>query len=126
MVRCADGTLYTGYACDPERRTKVHNTGRGAKYTARRLPVSLVYWEAMQITQRRAETRVSGEAADARREGSARSPAVVSYTFTGTELSGNRTLKVAPFPSPGLSALMVPPCISTMWRAIASPRPSPP
>ena len=45
MVRCADGTLYTGYARDPERRTKVHNTGRGAKYTARRLPVSLVYSE---------------------------------------------------------------------------------
>ena len=45
MVRCADGTLYTGYARDPERRTQVHNTGRGAKYTARRLPVALVYWE---------------------------------------------------------------------------------
>ena len=45
MVRCADGTLYTGYARDPERRTKAHNAGRGAKYTARRLPVSLVYWE---------------------------------------------------------------------------------
>jgi putative endonuclease len=45
MVRCADGTLYTGYARDPERRTLVHNAGRGAKYTARRLPVSLVYWE---------------------------------------------------------------------------------
>ena len=39
MVRCADGTLYTGYARDPERRAKVHNAGRGAKYTARRLPV---------------------------------------------------------------------------------------
>ena len=46
MVRCADGTLYTGYARDPERRTKVHNTGRGAKYTATRLPVSLVYSES--------------------------------------------------------------------------------
>ena len=45
MVRCRDGTLYTGYARDPERRAKVHNAGRGAKYTARRLPVSLVYWE---------------------------------------------------------------------------------
>ena len=45
IVRCADGTLYTGYARDPERRTQIHNTGRGAKYTARRLPVSLVYWE---------------------------------------------------------------------------------
>jgi putative endonuclease len=45
IVRCADGTLYTGYARDPERRTKIHNAGRGAKYTRRRLPVSLVYWE---------------------------------------------------------------------------------
>jgi putative endonuclease len=45
IVRCADGTLYTGYARDPERRTRVHNAGRGAKYTARRLPVLLVYWE---------------------------------------------------------------------------------
>ncbi len=45
IVRCSDGTLYTGYARDPERRTKAHNTGRGAKYTAQRLPVSLVYWE---------------------------------------------------------------------------------
>jgi len=48
MVRCSDGTLYTGYARDPERRTKVHNSGRGAKYTARRLPVSLVYWESCE------------------------------------------------------------------------------
>lgn len=45
MVRCADGTLYTGYARDPERRAKLHNRGRGAKYTATRLPVRLVYWE---------------------------------------------------------------------------------
>ena len=43
MVRCADGTLYTGYARDPEKRTKAHNTGRGAKYTAQRRPVTLVY-----------------------------------------------------------------------------------
>ena len=46
MVRCADGTLYTGYARDPERRADVHNRGRGAKYTASRLPVSLVFSEA--------------------------------------------------------------------------------
>ena len=45
MVRCADGTLYTGYARDPEKRTRAHNTGRGAKYTARRRPVALVYLE---------------------------------------------------------------------------------
>ena len=45
MVRCADGTLYTGYALDPTEREKVHNSGRGAKYTAGRRPVRLVYTE---------------------------------------------------------------------------------
>jgi len=45
MVRCVDGTLYTGYARNPEARVKVHNTGHGAKYTAVRRPVSLVYSE---------------------------------------------------------------------------------
>ena len=45
IVRCADGTLYTGYARDPEDRAKAHNTGRGAKYTATRRPVLLVYME---------------------------------------------------------------------------------
>ena len=45
MVRCSDGTLYTGYARDPERRTVTHNSGRGARYTSQRLPVSLVYSE---------------------------------------------------------------------------------
>lgn len=46
MVRCADGTLYTGFARDPQARVKVHNTGRGAKYTRSRVPVTLVYSEA--------------------------------------------------------------------------------
>jgi predicted GIY-YIG superfamily endonuclease len=46
MVRCSDGTLYTGYARDPVRRANAHNTGRGAKYTATRRPVALVYSEA--------------------------------------------------------------------------------
>jgi putative endonuclease len=45
MLRCADGTLYTGYARDPEKRAQTHNSGRGAKYTSCRLPVSLVYSE---------------------------------------------------------------------------------
>jgi putative endonuclease len=45
MVRCADGTLYTGFARDPQARLKVHNAGKGAKYTRSRLPVSLVYSE---------------------------------------------------------------------------------
>jgi putative endonuclease len=45
MVRCADGTLYTGYAREPRERETVHNSGRGARYTSGRRPVRLVYWE---------------------------------------------------------------------------------
>ena len=48
IIRCADGTLYTGYARDPKTRVKVHNTGRGAKYTAGRRPVRLVYSESCE------------------------------------------------------------------------------
>jgi len=48
IVRCADGTLYTGYARDPEMRAKTHNAGKGAKYTAKRLPVQLVYCEVCE------------------------------------------------------------------------------
>lgn len=48
IVRCADGTLYTGYAIDPHEREKVHNTGRGARYTASRLPVALIYSECYE------------------------------------------------------------------------------
>ena len=45
LLQCADGTLYTGYTDDPVRRTRVHNAGKGAKYTRSRLPVELVYQE---------------------------------------------------------------------------------
>lgn len=45
IVQCADGTLYTGWALDPEKRVAVHNKSRGAKYTKMRLPVKLVYVE---------------------------------------------------------------------------------
>jgi putative endonuclease len=45
IVECADGTYYTGWAIDPQKRTAVHNKGRGAKYTKMRLPVKLVYVE---------------------------------------------------------------------------------
>ena len=48
IVRCADGTLYTGYARDPHARERVHNSGRGARYTSGRLPVALVYSEACE------------------------------------------------------------------------------
>ncbi len=46
VVRCADGSLYTGYALDPQERVAVHNTGRGARYTSGRRPVNLVYSES--------------------------------------------------------------------------------
>ena len=45
LLRCADGTLYAGATTDPERRTREHNAGRGAKYTRSRRPVELVYRE---------------------------------------------------------------------------------
>lgn len=45
MVRCADGTLYTGWTNDLEKRLQAHNAGKGAKYTASRRPVELVYTE---------------------------------------------------------------------------------
>ena len=45
ILRCADGTLYTGYARDPVARERMHNCGRGAKYTSGRRPVRLVYCE---------------------------------------------------------------------------------
>jgi putative endonuclease len=45
IVYCADGTLYTGIATDVERRVSQHNgaKGKGARYTAARRPVRLVY-----------------------------------------------------------------------------------
>ena len=48
IVRCADGTLYTGYARDPRARVQMHNRGRGARYTSGRRPVRLVYSEAFE------------------------------------------------------------------------------
>lgn len=45
IVECIDGTFYTGWTTDPERRVKTHNAGRGAKYTRARRPVKLIYVE---------------------------------------------------------------------------------
>lgn len=56
MVRCADNSLYTGFALDPERRAAVHNSGKGAKYTRSRLPVRLVYTESYE-TEHEARSR---------------------------------------------------------------------
>ncbi|WP_410765952.1 GIY-YIG nuclease family protein [Haloferax sp. DFSO60] len=45
MVECSDGSLYTGYTTDVERRVSEHNAGTGAKYTRGRTPVELVHVE---------------------------------------------------------------------------------
>ena len=57
MVKCADGTLYTGWTNCLEKRLKAHNGGRnGAKYTKTKRPVSLVYYEGF-FTQEEAMQR---------------------------------------------------------------------
>jgi putative endonuclease len=47
IVECADGTLYTGWTVNVEQRVKVHNAGRGARYTRMHGPVKLVYFEEL-------------------------------------------------------------------------------
>lgn len=46
IVRCADGTLYTGWTADIKKRLAAHNAGKGAKYTKSRRPVQLVWSQA--------------------------------------------------------------------------------
>lgn len=45
MLRCGDGSLYTGSTTDVQKRLAVHQSGKGAKYTRSRPPVELVYTE---------------------------------------------------------------------------------
>ena len=45
ILECADGSFYTGWTTDLERRVAAHNAGRGGGYTRSRRPVKLVYWE---------------------------------------------------------------------------------
>ena len=48
IVRCADGTLYTGWKKKKKKRLKAHNEGKnGAKYTKTKRPVTLVYYEGV-------------------------------------------------------------------------------
>ena len=51
MLRCQDGTLYTGATCDIPRRLAAHNSGKGAKYTRGRRPVELVYYEQFETKE---------------------------------------------------------------------------
>ncbi|MFH0776350.1 MAG: GIY-YIG nuclease family protein [Patescibacteria group bacterium] len=45
LARCRDDSLYSGYSQDLEKREKAHNSGKGAKYTAGRRPVKIIYFE---------------------------------------------------------------------------------
>ncbi len=51
MLRCSDGTLYTGWTNNMEKRLEAHNQGNGAKYTKPRRPVELVYMEIFETKQ---------------------------------------------------------------------------
>ena len=48
ILRCSDGTLYSGWTNNLEKRLAAHNSGKGAKYTKTRLPVELVYFEEFE------------------------------------------------------------------------------
>ena len=74
MLRCCDGSLYTGWTNDIKRRLAAHSSGRGGKYTHSRLPVNLVYvevcedkhtamrreWEIKQLSRAEKENLISG------------------------------------------------------------------
>ena len=45
IIKCNDGSLYTGITTDLEKRIAAHNAGKGAKYTASRRPIQLLYRE---------------------------------------------------------------------------------
>lgn len=47
ILCCADGTYYTGWTSDLDRRLEMHNSGRGAAYTRARRPVRLAYAERL-------------------------------------------------------------------------------
>lgn len=51
MLECKDGTYYTGWTNNLDKRLKDHNSRKGAKYTKARLPVSLIYYEEFQTKE---------------------------------------------------------------------------
>jgi putative endonuclease len=60
MLRCADGSLYTGWSVDVTKRLERHQAGKASRYTASRRPVELVYEAAMddRSAARREEARI--------------------------------------------------------------------
>lgn len=75
ILKCRDNTYYTGYAKDVEQRLKLHNEGKGAKYTRGRGPHQLVYrasfpskgdalrkeYEIKQLTRKQKESLIAEE-----------------------------------------------------------------
>ena len=51
ILQCADGTLYTGWTNDLEKRLTAHNKGTASKYTRVRRPVSLLYYETFETKE---------------------------------------------------------------------------
>ena len=58
MVKCSDGSFYTGWTNNLEKRIASHNAGKGAKYTKSRCPVELVYFEEYEIKQLKREKKI--------------------------------------------------------------------
>jgi putative endonuclease len=81
ILRCADGTLYTGWTVDLERRLRSHSRGTGARYTRSRRPVALLARFAMADASaaRREEARIKrlDRAAKLALAGSASSPTLI-------------------------------------------------
>jgi putative endonuclease len=51
ILECADGSYYTGWTTNPERRLRQHSDGRGSRYTRTRRPVRMVYTEELPTRQ---------------------------------------------------------------------------
>ena len=51
ILRCGDGSLYTGWTNDLEKRLAAHSSGKGGRYTRSRLPVELVYHEVFETKE---------------------------------------------------------------------------
>ena len=82
MLRCGDGSLYTGATTDVERRLQTHRAGRGAKYTRSRLPLDVAYTEL--VSDRSAALRREAEIKKLSRADKLRLAAGVSEKERGT------------------------------------------
>ena len=60
ILECSDGSYYTGWTTDPQRREKQHNRGNGSRYTRMHRPVKMVYLEPQpdRITAMRRELAI--------------------------------------------------------------------